>query len=372
MDQVKNVLLIQVLNSFVAGVIGVAVPLMMVQRGIDVVVIGFVFSAMPLIMQFGRMFFATFSDFWGRKLFFVSNGFLGIFSSLIYYVAHSPLEFLFGKVGEGTKEGTLWAVNRAFLLEKGGGHWRILVYLRTTAYVAYAFGCLAAGFLAVWLLFEGEMLLCAILGLFVVLLSLFVVSERKERFTFGRALQFLDFRKKSKAFKVFLVLFFCMGISFGFHGGFIFPLFLENSGFLPESIGLIIGVQILVAGVFSYVFAQSINVRKLTLLAGILYSLLFLVIGFSTFLAAGALVIAYGFVDGMASIGQEGVLSKISTKESYGTDIGLLMMGLHLGESLSLALSGVFISLWGFAVPFILAAGTYVFFYVGSYVILKE
>ena len=40
------------------------------------------------------------------------------------------MEFLFGKVMEGTKLGTLWAVNRPFLLEKKGGHWRILVYLR--------------------------------------------------------------------------------------------------------------------------------------------------------------------------------------------------------------------------------------------------
>jgi hypothetical protein len=48
------------------------------------------------------------------------------------------------------------------------------------------------------------------------------------------------------------------------------------------------------------------------------------------------------------------------------------MMGLHLGESLSLALSGIFVSLWGFAVLFVLAALTYIFFYVGSYMALKE
>jgi hypothetical protein len=47
-------------------------------------------------------------------------------------------------------------------------------------------------------------------------------------------------------------------------------------------------------------------------------------------------------------------------------------MGLHLGESLSLALSGVLIALWGFAAPFMLAALTYTIFYVGSYILLKE
>jgi hypothetical protein len=128
----------------------------------------------------------------------------------------------------------------------------------------------------------------------------------------------------------------------------------------------------MLAGVSSYFFSRSTRIRGLILLAGVLYTALFLVLGFTTFLAAGILVVMYGVIDGMSSIGQEGILSKISTRESYGTDIGLLMMGLHLGESLSLALSGIFVSLWGFAVLFVLAALTYIFFYVGSYMALKE
>jgi len=122
------VLFIQILNSFVSGILAVALPLMMKERNIDIVVMGLVFASLPLIMQFGRMFFATISDFRGRKLFFVSNGFFGIISSLIYYFAHNPVEFLFGKVMEGTKQGALWAMNRPFLLEKNRGHWKILVY----------------------------------------------------------------------------------------------------------------------------------------------------------------------------------------------------------------------------------------------------
>jgi len=48
------------------------------------------------------------------------------------------------------------------------------------------------------------------------------------------------------------------------------------------------------------------------------------------------------------------------------------MMGLHLGEALSLAMSGFLISVWGFVAPFVLAASTHAFFYVGAYIILKE
>jgi predicted MFS family arabinose efflux permease len=367
------VFLIQVINSFIAGILGVALPLMMDARHVNVEMMGFVFAAMPLIMQIGRMFFATVSDFWGRKLFFVSNGALGMVSGIIYYFAYSPLEFLFGKVVEGTKEGALWAVNRAYLLEKNNGHWRILVHLRTLTYVAFAVGSLLAGFFVVWFLFEGTMLLCTFAALVVFLLSFLLVSTRGERFNMKKALHFLDFRKKSKIFKISLILFFCMGLSFGFHGGFVIPMFLKSGlGFSPEMVGLIFGLWILLAGVFSYVFSRCSKIRPLILLNGVLYSLTFLLIGFLGPFLAATLLIAYSVVEGMGSVGQEGILSKICDKESYGIDIGLLMMGLHIGESLGLALSGVLISLWGFAVPFLLAALTYVFFYVGSYLIVKE
>ena len=78
MDQVRKVILIQVLNSFVAGILGVVLPLMMEAREIDIVTIGFIFASMPIIFQTLRMLFATVSDFWGRKIFFVFNGFLGV------------------------------------------------------------------------------------------------------------------------------------------------------------------------------------------------------------------------------------------------------------------------------------------------------
>lgn len=237
LDQVRTVLFIQVLNSFVSGVLAVALPLMMKERNIDIVIMGLVFASFPLIMQFGRMLFATVSDFWGRKPFFVSNGLLGVISGLIYYFAHTPVEFLFGKVMEGTKEGAIWAVNRPFLLEKSGGHSRILVYLRAVMYAAFAVGSLLTGFLVIWFLYEGTMLFCALIGILVIFFSLMLVSERKNRFSVKKALHFLDLRKKKRLFKIFLILFFVLGLSYGFRGGFVIPMFLDNYGFTTRLSG---------------------------------------------------------------------------------------------------------------------------------------
>jgi len=372
LNQVRNVIFIQILNSFVSGVLGIVLPLMMEERNIDIVTIGLVFAALPLIFQLGRMGFAVISDFWGRKLFFLLSGFFGAVTSLIYYFAHTSLEFLFGKVVEGTKDGSLWAVNRAFLLEESESKWRILVHLRTAAYIAYAVGSLIAGFLLVWFFYEGTMIFCVLVMLLVIPASLLLAVRRKEKFDVAKALHFLDFRKKRKAFKMFIILFFVMGLSFGLRSGFVFPLFLSANGFDAEAVGILIGLQILLAGFFSYLFAKRLEIGRLILVSGVLYTVMLVLLGFSFSMFAGVLVVVYGVVDGLLSIGQEGILSKITSEESYGIDIGLLMMGLHAGDTLSLALSGFLISLWGFMAPFLISAVVFVLFYLGSYSILKE
>ncbi|MGD8544658.1 MAG: MFS transporter [Candidatus Bathyarchaeota archaeon] len=372
MNQIKVVIFIQVLNSFVGGIFSIALPLMMAERQINIVTIGLVFASLPLIFQLCRILFATVSDFWGRKLFFALNGVLSIVASLIYYIAYTPLEFLFGKVIEGMRGGSLWAVNRPFLLENFKDKWTILVYLRVAVYVSFAIGSLVAGFFIVWFFFRGTLLLCTLLGGLVVPATLVLISGRKERFTIEKALDLLDFRKKGEVFKIFLVLFFLMGLSLGFRSGFVFPLFLSENGFDAQAVGVILGLQILLAGLSSFIFASKFELRKLLLVSGVLYTSMLSLIGFSSSWLAGVLIVVYGVVEGLMSISQEGIISGITRKESYGTDIGLLMMGLHIGNTLSLALSGILISLWGFTAPFLLSALSFIIFFMSSYFILNE
>jgi hypothetical protein len=130
--------------------------------------------------------------------------------------------------------------------------------------------------------------------------------------------------------------------------------------------------MVLLASLSAYIFSRCTHIRQLILVSGVTYSALLIPLGYSPPTAAAALVAAIGFAEGMNSIGQEGVLSKICNEESYGTDIGLLMMGLHIGESASLALSGILITNWGFAVSFILASTLYVIFYFGIFMLFEE
>jgi len=343
----------------------------MKDRNIDIVTIGLIFASLPMIFQLTRMTFATVSDFLGRKMFFIFNGLFSVLSGVVYYFAFTPLQFFLGKVTEGTKSASLWAVNRAFLLEEGARERETLVHLRTSVYISMAVGSLSAGFLIVWLFYTNTLLLCVIVGSFIIPMSLLLVNRRKEGFSIKRALHYLDIRNKEKIFKTFLLLFFIMGLSFGFKGGYVFPLFLDESGFDVQTIGVFLGIQTLLAGLSSHVFTKKIKIEKLILLSGFLYSLVLLLLGFSSYMMAAFLVVMYGVVDGLLSGGHEGILLKISKEESYGTDIGLLMLGLHGGRTISLALSGFLIDLWGFMVPFLLSASIFVIFYVSAYFLLK-
>jgi hypothetical protein len=103
-----------------------------------------------------------------------------------------------------------------------------------------------------------------------------------------------------------------------------------------------------------------------------MFAATFLFLGFAAPFLAAALIVFYGAIQGVASIGQEAIASRISDKQSYGTDIGLLWSGFHITESFSLALTGIMISQWGFTAPFVLAALTYLIFAFGSYISLKE
>lgn len=372
LNRIKVTMFIQVLNSFISGVLSIVLPLAMRERNIEIATIGLIFASLPMIFQLARIFFAVLSDFLGRKLFFILNGLLSVISNAVYYFAYTPLQFVFGKVTEGTKSAAIWAVNRPFLLEESEDKRKALVHLRAFVYISTAVGSLLAGFLIVWLFYPNTLMLCILLGAVVVPVSLLLTNSKKKSFSLRQAMSYLDLKNKGRMFTLFLLLFLMMGLSQGFRSGYVFPLFLDENRFDAETIGVLIGTQTLLAGLTSYMFTKKMRIERLILLSGFLYSALLLLLGFSNGLSAAILIVILGVVDGLVSGGQEGILFKIAKKESYGTDIGLLMIGIHGGTTISLALSGFLISSWGFLAPFLFSALVFVAFYAPAYTLLKQ
>ena len=109
----KRILTITFLNFFVSGGITLIVPLLLLERKIDLIEISLVLSVLPLVFFIVRLILAAFADFKGwHRLYLLINWPATFFSTLIYAIANSTSLFLFGKMIEAIKESSYWGVNR--------------------------------------------------------------------------------------------------------------------------------------------------------------------------------------------------------------------------------------------------------------------
>jgi len=347
----------------------------MQDRGIDIITIGLVYASLPIIFQLTRMLFGVLSDFIGRKVFFVSNGFLKFLTLVIYYFAYTPYHFLFGKITEGIKSASNWAVNRAYAMETSKDKRKALTKLRAINSISSALGRLLAGFLIIYLFYPNTLLLCIFLSLLIIPNALKIKEKtKKRRIEVKKILKIFNVKKRKKKFKRSLIIFLLRGLSYGLITGYVFPLFLESNGFTPEIIGLLLSIQTLFAGITTYFLSKRTEVKlsKLILHVGISYFSILLLLAFSNSILAGILIILLGLAEGGVFAVHEGILSKVSSEDSYAGDIGLIFMGFHSARSVSLMLSGFLIASYGFSAPMILSASIFLVYLILTYQTFKE
>ncbi|MGD0646264.1 MAG: MFS transporter [Candidatus Bathyarchaeia archaeon] len=100
-------------NYFVSGALALIIPLLLLEREVNVAEIGVVLSVYPLIFLSARLLFAAIADRvgWGH-VFAVINWPAAFFSTLIYFLASSTFGFFVGKIVEALRESSYWAANR--------------------------------------------------------------------------------------------------------------------------------------------------------------------------------------------------------------------------------------------------------------------
>jgi MFS family permease len=109
----KRVTAITFLNYFVSGALTLIIPLLLLDRNVDLAEIGLVLSIMPLVFLLVRLLLAALADQLGWVPFFIFVNWPGtFFSTVIYFFANSIPAFFVGKIVEGVKESAYWAVNR--------------------------------------------------------------------------------------------------------------------------------------------------------------------------------------------------------------------------------------------------------------------
>ncbi len=109
----KRILAITFLNYFVYGGLTLTIPLLLLERNVDLAEIGIVLSVLPLVFLVVRLFLAALADLVGWTRFYLLLNWPGtFFSTLIYFIASSTPAFLLGKIVEAVKESSYWAVIR--------------------------------------------------------------------------------------------------------------------------------------------------------------------------------------------------------------------------------------------------------------------
>ena len=353
----RSASLIQALNSFIWGVAYIVIPILMIDRGISIKSIGLTFAILPIIFQINRIMFSIISDFIGRKKFYLLNGITNVISLAAYYTAQGPFGFLIGKFSEAIKEASLWSVNRAYFLDHNSDEndERALVNLRIASYIPYAVGILIAGFMLTKLQYGKTMLILTALSFLIFPNINKLIDKSKKELNLLSIFDSLNFKKKSEKFKKFFWLFFIYGFYYGLTSGYILPLFLKEFDMSVENIGLIIGIQTLLGGLAVYVLRSWGKNRNKLLVGGLLSSLGLLIISTSPQNVI-PIFIMMGIFMGIYDVGSKTIFIEAADEQSLAGDIGLLMIGVNVGASLTQGISGFIISSFGFTTLFLIAA----------------
>jgi hypothetical protein len=102
------------LNYIVSGALTLIIPLLLLARNVNLTEIGIVLSVLPLVFLSARLVFAAIADYIGwSHIFLLINWPTAFVSAVIYSFASSlPVFFFVGKIVEGLRESSYWAVTR--------------------------------------------------------------------------------------------------------------------------------------------------------------------------------------------------------------------------------------------------------------------
>jgi MFS family permease len=326
----------------------------MIDRKISIVTMGLIFGVLPITYQILRILFATISDHFGRRKFLLLNGITTAASSIVYYFAYTPVQFLAGKLTQVVEDSSIWAINRPLVMDHSKDKKYGLILLRVYDEIFSAVGILISGFLISYLLFSNTLLFVFVIGLLIIPLSFVVKEENNTEGSFKKAFSFLNFLNRTSTFKKFMIFYFIMGLSDGFSTAYIFPLFLSQKLFSPDLIGFILGIQTVITGVFIFLF-RKISLKKAMIL-GLSYPILLFILPIFSDVPLALLVLIIGIPGGLIIGASEGVVGLVSKKKSYGSDSGILFLGYNLARTINLSLSGLLISLYGFFTLFSLSS----------------
>ncbi|MEM3030821.1 MAG: MFS transporter [Candidatus Micrarchaeia archaeon] len=356
----RKLLAINFLQYFIGSALAIALPLLLLERGIDVATIGAIFAALPVVFLAARTVFAAIADQAGIRRFFLLNAAANAGMLVVYYLADSPPLYALGKVMEGVKDSSFWAVVRtAAFSDARGMEARSAALLSGVRTLATALGTLGAGAaIALWS-FEGTLLALLVLSLLLFPPSL-LLKKDTGRWSLGEAAR-LVFRKRSAFFWKASLAVSLYGLAA--NALFVLPIFMKSElGLGYKEIGALFALYYLLG---SAVTLLSVRARLPFGWACAGAFLLFspaavLLWNPGLFLPLFALL-ALG--DGLAAVVFENVIARASVgNSSVSTDIAVMHAPFRVMEFVAFIGAGWVAQHYGFAPVFAGAALAFALF----------
>jgi len=359
------------LNYIVSGALTLIIPLLLLARNINLTDIGIVLSVLPLVFLFARLFFAAIADYLGwSHVFLLINWPTTFASTIIYSFATSLPVFFFGKIVEGLRESSYWAVSRTAIFhlspKRAGNE---ATKNNAVIWFGTAFGGAIAGMGIAYLGFSSILLVLALASLAIGIPAVMLwKSSSKTPMPKTQGL-FIPLNPKGRS-----RLFWKVSVAIMFNSLAVYPLIVlllpvfmnQQLGYDYVSIGLLFMVYNALSAVATFIslkrpldFQRAIGLTIISVVASFLLAdsgLFFPVCLFSL-----AFVRGYG-----VGFFEHTVVKVAQNSKNVSIDIGLLHVPMRVAEFASVLASGFLAQTFGYT-PVFLTTG----FFFGAYAFLS-
>jgi len=359
----KRIFAITFLNHFVSGALTLTIPLLLLNKNVNLAEIGIIISILPLVFLGVRLFFAALADQLGWAPFFILLNLPGsVFSTTIYFLANSTPGFLLGKIFEAIKVSSYWAVNRTAIFslspkQEEKEATRIIAVLS----LSVAVGSAVAGAGIAYMGFSFTLGIMVIASSFIGIPAamLWRTEKRDSRLKILNAIALLDPRGRGRTF--WLVSFTILFYSLAQYSiiMLLLPVFMaQQLGYDYMSIGIVFMLYNVVASSVALITLKTpLGVRRV-----VIQSLIAL---FAAFLLASsdmyfpALFLALAFAHGLGMGFFESIIAKATkNRPTVSVDIGLLHIPMRLAEFASVLSAGFVTQSLGY-MPMFTASGIF-------------
>ena len=373
----KRILSITFLNFFVSGGLTLIIPLLLLQRNIDLIEIGIIISVLPLVFFIVRILLAAFADLKGwHKLYLLVNWPASFFSTLIYAVANSSPFFLLGKFVEAVKESSYWGIHRTAIFslapkkeEKEATRNTAVLALATA--IGSAVAGIGISYFGFSITLTVLIVVSALIGIPAALLWRTRIEKSQSKNSEFKDLLKIRNRGRNFWFVSFIMLFFSLARYPLLY--LLLPVFMaQELGYSYITIGIAYMLYNFVSSIGTFgTLKTSLSLKRVIFQSSIALFSSFLLADFNNYFLI--LFMALALAEGLEMGFFESIIVKVTKKSSHiSVDIGLLHIPMRLAEFSSILFAGFIAQSIGYMPVFILSGLSFTIFSVLSWHFLNS